>query len=214
MTDNDHNRTLIDALGADDASQRLRAALAAGTAADERLVPVLIERCGTEPDFFVRDMLTWALCRASADITVPALLTELESAQPQARSQALHTLSKIGERRAFSRVAMSIHDPDDDVARAAWRAAVALVDPADASDLAADLAAEFGRGDAQVQLSLARAMVELGESAHPVVDAYVRHADPRVRAHAAATERLLGDPDAAFDLSVEMARRASVGVDV
>jgi hypothetical protein len=35
----------------------------------------------------------------------------------------------------------------------------------------------------------------------------MRRYDPAVRAHASATERLLRDPDAAFDLAVDAARR-------
>ncbi|MGW2111299.1 hypothetical protein ACWCPL_32765, partial [Streptomyces sp. NPDC001948] len=44
-------------------SVRLRAALAVGTAPDPRYVDTLVERCAIEPEFFVRDMLTWALTR-------------------------------------------------------------------------------------------------------------------------------------------------------
>ena len=44
-------------------SVRLRAALAVGTAPDARFVDKLVERCAIEPEFFVRDMLTWALVR-------------------------------------------------------------------------------------------------------------------------------------------------------
>ncbi|CAM5482610.1 HEAT repeat protein OS=Streptomyces griseomycini OX=66895 GN=FHS37_003749 PE=4 SV=1 [Streptomyces griseomycini] len=38
---------------------RLRTALAAGAAPDPRFVDELVERCAVEPDFHVRDMLTW-----------------------------------------------------------------------------------------------------------------------------------------------------------
>ncbi|MBK0419836.1 HEAT repeat domain-containing protein [Leucobacter sp. CSA1] len=82
-------------------SSRLRAALAAGTHPEPGDVPVLIRRCGTEPDFFVRDRLTWALTRHPADTTVPLLLEALQpDSAPQARAQALHTLSKVGDDRA------------------------------------------------------------------------------------------------------------------
>jgi len=40
-------------------SARLQAALAAGSRPDPRYVDVLVERSGIEPDFYVRDMLTW-----------------------------------------------------------------------------------------------------------------------------------------------------------
>ena len=51
----------VAALDAADASVRLRAALALGSTGDPTLLDALVRRCGIEPDFFVRDMLTWAL---------------------------------------------------------------------------------------------------------------------------------------------------------
>ena len=50
---------LRDALEAGAASARLQAALTAGSSPAPGYVEVLIERCAIEPDFFVRDMLTW-----------------------------------------------------------------------------------------------------------------------------------------------------------
>lgn len=46
--------------------------------------------------FYVRDMLTWALIRNDTPTLIEQLLPELGSDVAQARSQALHTLSKIG----------------------------------------------------------------------------------------------------------------------
>ena len=102
---------LLAALAADDASTRLRAAMAAGSNPHPGYAEELIRRCGVEPDFFVRDMLTWALTRLPADLTVPGLVTELGSASPQARAQALHTLSKIGDRSAWPSITVALlHD--------------------------------------------------------------------------------------------------------
>ncbi|HET6286112.1 MAG TPA: HEAT repeat domain-containing protein, partial [Amycolatopsis sp.] len=70
---------LLDALSSESSSTRLQAALAAGTRPDIRFVDALMARCAIEPDFFVRDMLTWALTRFPAESTVPALLAELGS---------------------------------------------------------------------------------------------------------------------------------------
>src|SRR5690606_960035 len=78
-----------------DAQIRLNAAMAAGTTPDNALVAALVERCAEEPDFFVRETLTWALARHPADEVLPLLRQELDANNPQARSQALHTLSKI-----------------------------------------------------------------------------------------------------------------------
>ncbi|PWU50906.1 hypothetical protein DLJ47_22890 [Micromonospora sp. S4605] len=199
---------LLDALAAGNSSTRLKAALAIGSRPEPGLVDALVARCAVEPDFFVRDMLTWALTRLPAQITVPKLRAELRSARAQARSQALHTLSKIGDRSAWPAITPSLlHDTDDEVARTAWRAAVVLVPDEEKGALAAELATQFGRGDRQVRLSLSRALAALGDVVEPILRTAMAHHDPTVRAHAGATERLLRDPDAGFDLAVDEARR-------
>ncbi|MFC9549719.1 HEAT repeat domain-containing protein [Rhodococcus sp. NPDC056960] len=204
------NAHLVDVLAAADPSSRLRAALSAGTRADPHLTDALVDRCAVEPDFFVRDMLTWALCRLPAEVTVPRLVRELGSDTAQARSQSLHSLSKIGDRQAWPGVSALFHDEHDDVARSAWRAAVALVPPGEEAALASDLATQLGRGDRHVQLSLSRALVELGDVVLPVLDAAGTSLDPRVRAHAEATTQLYHDPDSGFTVSLEMATRVAV----
>ncbi|MET7970110.1 HEAT repeat domain-containing protein [Micromonospora sp. NPDC005305] len=199
---------LRDALAAGNSSTRLKAALAIGTHPEPGLVDALVARCAIEPDFFVRDMLTWALTRLPPDITVPKLRAELGSARAQARSQALHTLSKIGDRNAWPAITPSLlRDADDEVARAAWRAAVVLVPDREKEALAAELAMQFGRGDRTVRLSLSRALVALGDVAEPILRTAMTHHDPTVRAHASATERLLRDPESGFDLAVDEAIR-------
>ncbi|MFE0590694.1 HEAT repeat domain-containing protein [Micromonospora echinospora] len=195
-------------LASGDPSVRLRAALAVGTTPDPRFVDPLVGRCAVEPEFFVRDMLTWALTRHPASVTVPRLLDELRSERTQARSQALHTLSKIADRRAWPAITPELlTDVDDEVARAAWRAAVVLVPEGDEPGLAEVLATQLGRGGRETQLSLSRALVALGEMIEPALRAAARHRDPRVRQHAIATERLLHDPDAGFGFAVEEAKR-------
>lgn len=190
-------------------SVRLRAALAVGTAPDPRFVDMLVERCAVEPEFFVRDMLTWALTRHPVSVTLPALLREVGSERAQARSQALHTLSKIGDRRAWPAITRALlSDRDDEVARSAWRTAVVLVPEGEESALAAVLATQLGRGERETQLSLSRALVALGEVALPVLRAAATASDRRVRTHAFATERLLRDPDAGFESAIEEAKRA------
>jgi hypothetical protein len=189
-------------------SVRLRAALAVGTAPDARFVDKLVERCAVEPEFFVRDMLTWALTRHPVSVTLPALLREVGSERAQARSQALHTLSKIGDRRAWPAITRGLlSDGDDEVARSAWRTAVVLVPEGEESGLATVLATQLGRGGRETQLSLSRALVALGEVVLPVLRAATTAPDRHVRTHALATERLLRDPDAGFEFAIEEAKR-------
>jgi HEAT repeat protein len=199
------------ALGAGDSSTRLQAVLAAGTRPDPGLVDTLVARCAIEPDFFVRDMLTWALTRLPAELTVPRLLVELGSARAQGRSQALHTLSKIGDGSVWPAITRSLlHDPDDEVARSAWRAAVVLVPAGERQELATELATQLGRGDRNMRLSLSQALVALGDAVEPALRKALASNNPTVRAHASATERLLRDPDAGFDVAVDEANRVLV----
>ncbi|MFF1478475.1 HEAT repeat domain-containing protein [Streptomyces sp. NPDC058301] len=187
-------------------SVRLRAALAVGTTPDPRFVGKLIERCAIEPEFFVRDMLTWALTRHPVSLTLPELVRAVRSKHPQARSQALHTLSKIGDRRAWPVITRELlSDADDVVARTAWRAAVVLVPEGEEPALAAVMATQLGRGNRETQLSLSRALVALGDVIVPALRAAT--SSPDVRAHALATQRLLHDPDAGFTFALEEAKR-------
>ncbi|GHH48666.1 hypothetical protein GCM10018773_43130 [Streptomyces candidus] len=197
------------ALDDERASVRLRAALAIGSTPDPRFVEPLVERCASEPEFLVRDMLTWALTRHPVSVTLPALVAEVASERGQARSQALHTLSKIGDRRAWPALTRELLcDADDEVARSAWRAAVVLVPEGGETGLAAVLATQLGRGGRDTRLSLSRALVALGEAMVPAVRTAARTtADPDVRAHALATQRLLRDPEAGFESAVAEALR-------
>uniref|UniRef100_UPI003F4B987A HEAT repeat domain-containing protein n=1 Tax=Streptomyces microflavus TaxID=1919 RepID=UPI003F4B987A len=198
----------LEALEDDRSSVRLRAALATGATPDPRYVDRLVERCATEPEFFVRDMLTWALTRHPVSLTLPALLRELRSERAQARSQALHTLSKTGDRQVWPAITRELlTDADDEVARSAWRAAVVLVPEGQEPALATVLATQLGRGGRETQLSLSQALVALGEVMVPALLRAETAPGPHIRAHALATRRLLRDPDAGFTYAVEEAKR-------
>ncbi|WP_374984202.1 HEAT repeat domain-containing protein [Streptomyces fradiae] len=204
----EHDGRALRALRDGAASVRLRAALAVGTAPDPAAVGPLVERCAVEPDFSVREMLTWALTRLPASVTVPVLVGEVRAGGAQARSQALHTLSKIQDRRAWPVITPELlSDADDEVARSAWRAAVVLVPEGQEHDLAAGLAGQLGRGGRETRLSLSRALIALGEATLPALHAATGHPDAGVREHAVATDRLRRDPDAGFAHAVEEARR-------
>ena len=200
---------MVAALAAADDSTRLKAALAIGSNPDPELINILVARCAIEPNFYVRDMLTWALIRFPSELTVPILLEELHSQRAQARSQALHTLSKIKARSAWPAITRCLlRDADAEVARSAWRAAVVLVPDGQQKHLAEELASQLGRGERDVQLSLSRALVALGEEAvGPVLQKAMTSGEASVVTHARATERLLRDPAAGSELGVNEAKR-------
>ena len=196
-------------LSADDASTRLRAALEVGSNPNPDLVDTLVARCAIEVDFYVRDMLTWALTRLPSELTLPLLFVELGSEHAQARSQALHTLSKIQDASVWPAITTSmLRDANDEVAQSAWRAAVVLVPIEQKALLAEELATQFGRGTREVRLSLSSALVALGESAvAPIIEKGMASKDPIVQAHATATNALLRDPDASFEFAMNQVKR-------
>jgi len=202
------------ALQAESSSARLHSALVAGTNPDPRFIEILVNRCAVEPDFFVRDMLTWALTRHSSSKTVPRLLDEVRVGVPQARSQALHTLSKIGDPQGWSAISTAVlRDPNDEVARSAWRAAVILVPAERQAELAEELCTQLGRGDRDLQRSLSRAIAALGDVARPPLGDRAAHGDARIRTHGIATERLLHDPEEDFEFAIAAAKRVAALTD-
>ncbi|MEU0061364.1 HEAT repeat domain-containing protein [Streptomyces sp. NPDC006334] len=195
-------------MSSDDPSVRLQTAMAVGSHPDPAFLELLVERCAVEPDFFVRDMLSWALTRLPPEITLPRILQELDSELSQARCQALHTLSKIGDKSTWAWIARDLlRDADDEVARTAWRVAVVLVPEDEETGLADELVLQLGRGDRNVQLSLSRALVDLGEVSKAALERTADSADPAVAAHARATELLRQNPETGFEAALDEAKR-------
>lgn len=156
--------TLQALLASPDQSVRLKAALAAGTYPDPAYVEILITQCSHEPDFFVRDTLSWALMRQDVKEVVERLKPELNSRVVQARSQALHTLSKIGDKANYPLITLEHHlDEVDKVAVTAWRTASVLVPETERAALTKILVTQLGRGDSDMQFDLTRFLCALGE---------------------------------------------------
>jgi HEAT repeat protein len=156
--------TLQTLLASSDQSVRLKAALAAGTYPDPEYIEILIAQCALESDFFVRDTLSWALMRHDVTKVVKRLETELESSNPQAKSQAIHTLSKIGDKANYPLITDEmLFDPDDFMASTAWRVASVLVPDDQKMILVKKLITQLGRGDSDIQFGLTRFLCALGE---------------------------------------------------
>jgi HEAT repeat protein len=151
-------------LASPDQSVRLKAALAAGTYPAEEYIEILIAQCTHEPDFFVRDTLSWALMRHDVTKVVKRLEVELQSSNPQAKSQAIHTLSKIGDKANYLLITDEmLFDPDDFIASTAWRVASVLVPDDQKPNLVKKLITQLGRGDSDTQFGLTRFLCALGE---------------------------------------------------
>ncbi len=143
--------TLKALLESPDKSVRLKAALAAGTYPDPDFIDVLVFQCAHEPDFFVRDTLSWALLRNDVPKVIERLKPELNSENSQAKSQALHTLTKIGEKKFYTLITNEhLFNSNDKVAVTAWRAASVLAPESEAPALTKVLVTQLGRGDSDV----------------------------------------------------------------
>lgn len=154
-------------------------------------------------------MLSWALTGLPSEAVLPRLRRELGSQCRQARSQALHTLSKIGDKSAWGWITRDmLRDSDDELARTAWRCAVALVPESEKKTFGGELAGQLGRGDRDVQLSLSRALIGLGDAVEPALGKAAESSNPAKAAHARATESLRLDPEPGFDAAIEEAKRA------
>jgi len=180
--------TLEEHLKSPDQSIRLKAALAAGTYPNPDQIKILIQQCASESDFFVRDTLSWALMRHDQKAVVEHLKIELNSENTQARSQALHTLSKIGDKENYALITRELLlDPDDFVASTAWRSASVLVPEKDKPALVEVLISQLGRGDSDTQFGLTRFLCAIGQPIIAPLKQAAQSSDESIRTQAEFT---------------------------
>ena len=180
--------TLQELLSSSDQSVRLKAALSAGTFPQSEYIPLLVSQCAHEPDFFVRDTLSWALMRHEKSEVVEKLKSELQSGIAQARSQGLHTLTKIGDEAFYSLITQEhLLDANDKVAVTAWRAASSLAPESEKESLAQTLATQLGRGGSDIQFDLTRFLCALGDCIVRPLSEAAKSANEAIRIHAEFT---------------------------
>ena len=208
MINSEQKSELVAALQSDDVSMRLQAALAIGMNPQPEFLDVLFERCSAEPDFGVREQLTWSIIRFPKETVVPKLVSEVSLSNNQARSQALHTLSKIDGADAWGVITKELlNDPCDDVAQAAWRAAVTLVPARDKRGLAEDLCMLLGRGGKEVERSLSLSLVALGEEiVGPILNVAAESKDKKVQRHALFTRNIFADSAVGSEYAVDQVK--------
>src|SRR5690606_19439735 len=106
---------------------------------------------------------------------------------------------KIGDQRAWPWITTGhLHDPQDEVATTAWRAAVVLVPDDKTHWLAEQLVARLGDGSYETKRSLSRALIQLGQTVEPLLAEAMTSPDEHVQAHAEATWHLYRDPESTF----------------
>lgn len=180
--------SLSQMLASPDQSVRLQAALAAGTYPEPAFIEILVSQCAIETDFFVRDTLSWALLRNDQVAVFQRIIPELSSENIQAKTQAIHTLTKIGDKKNYSLITDEmLFDSDDFVASTAWRAASVLVPEVEKDALAAKFVTQLGRGDSDVQFALTRFLCAIGKEIVRPLESATKSEREEVRMHAQFT---------------------------
>lgn len=176
-----------------DPSVRQRAALHLGTHGDDSIADELVSILVGEPDFYVRETLTWAVVtRASA--TYPHLVEALRDEslrEGPARVYLLHALSKIRDPASVAEILPHADDEDDAVAAKAWWALGRIGTPGAVTELLDHLGVEqdFRRRE------LTRALEQAGEAAVEGLTERLEHPETGVRRHAAEVLLGIGDPE-------------------
>ncbi|MDO4263316.1 MAG: HEAT repeat domain-containing protein [Deinococcus sp.] len=174
-----------------DKNIRIRAALDLGAAQERSALPELVARLAQEPDFFVREHLTWAVVRMGPD-AAPLLTKLLGHPNAAARLQAVHALSKMSDPTVVAALSQAVHDPDSEVAR---KAIFALGQSQQVTDLA-PLMAALGHTDAEHRSTVSTALANFGHEALAPLMEVLRAPQAERRAHAAEVLGLLGEPAA------------------
>ncbi len=159
-----------------DKNKRLHAVMALGQTANVAALPALLARLGAEPDFFVRDNVSWALLRMG-DAAVLPLIAMLDDTDHVVRYHAAHSLSKLADARAVEALIATLDDTDVHVVQ---KAIYALGSIRDARALSA-LTSRIGIGSRELQNALHDALVTFGATAVPHLLVMSEHADVAVR---------------------------------
>lgn len=179
-----------------DKNIRIRAALDLGAMKDEAALPTLLQRLGQEPDFYVRENLTWAVTRM-AKAALPLLEAQLNCPDAATRLQATHTLSKIADPASTAVLLELLKDEDAEVARKAIFALGQIQN----TDALKALIAALGHPNAERRNTLSNAVVVFGQAAVPLLLDVLKASDGAGRTHAAEILGLIGDPVAAGALT-------------
>ena len=142
-----------------------------------------------EPDFFVRETLTWVLIQTPGP-AVEAARRILHDADSATRLQALHVLSKVADPTTVDTVSDYIDDANPAVAEKARYALARIGDPR----VIPQLVDRLGDADLATRDAMTKTLTEFGEQAVPALVAALQAPEPVVRAHAAEVLCFVGSP--------------------
>ncbi len=194
---NETTQTLIEQLHHPDHAARSRAVLALGQAGETGAVPTMVAAMAAEPDFAVREDMTWALARM-ADAALDPLIVLLRDERSAARHQAAHVLGKMRDARAVDALIGALNDADATVVR---KAVFSLRQIGDARAIPA-LVALLGGDSLETQATVTDALEAFGPAALPALIGTLADDRWRVREQAADVLGLIGDK-AAIPVLVE-----------
>lgn len=207
-TGNSKKDALREALSNSDSTKRLNIVMNVGTFPDDEYIDALIDQFAYEPDFYVRDTLTWALLNHNRKKVIERIIAEINSPNPQMRAQCLHTLSKIADPATWHAITKAhLTDTNDSVATTAWRAAAILVPESDVPELLEALCSQLGRGDARTRLSLTKAILSCEDAGVEALKKLLTNQDEVVRAHVESALRVFKDHEAEYLNSIKLAKR-------
>jgi len=183
---------LLEKLSDPERSVRNTAALAIGSQFEIGCANALVDALWAEPDFFVRETMTWAVTRLE-EATRPAVLAASgPDRSSEVRVQALHVLSKFANPETVDAVLPYITDPDEGVARKA-RWALARIREHRAVP---HLVALLGDHGLEERNALTDDVAAFGSAAVPALVEALGSDDQVVRRHAADILCYIGHPDA------------------
>lgn len=178
-------RSMIEDL---DPDVRIQAVLELAESPGDEVAAALVQAMGTEPEFAIRETLTWALGRMPEEAT-PYLHDALRSEHWLARMQALHVLSKWGRATDAEFVVELVADAHPLVAARACWAAGQTRNPA----VIPVLIGALGRGDEELRNTMSSAFSALGRAGVDALAVAVRSPGTVAsRVHAADTLAYLG----------------------
>lgn len=180
-------QVLVERIRNPDKNTRSAAVIALGNLGLPAL-DALLSTVGTEPDFYIREDITWALVRLGEAAFAP-LVGLLGHIDPAVRHHAAHTLGKIGDRRATDALIAALDDAEPVViSKVAFTLSLFQDEKA-----VSGLVRLLGHSDPEVQATVVTALEQFGVSALPAVTAAMADPNPQVRELAADVLGAIGD---------------------
>ncbi|HEU4674453.1 MAG TPA: HEAT repeat domain-containing protein [Motilibacteraceae bacterium] len=185
-----------DGLRSRDKNVRLDAAVAIGTAGDADRLDDLVSALASERDFFVREMLVWALVRIGP-AAVPSLADLLGTGPVEAALAAVQVMGKLGDPAAVPALLDALPAADPGLRDRIVFSLGQIGDPATVPVLVALI----GRTSEESTTTLVSAIESFGEDAFDELVARRSDPDAEVRAQVVDLLGFIGSPRAVAPLA-------------